>query len=115
MRPRSDRSVPRARVGGGLASALVDAKTVAAYLDVTVGWVYEHAGELGARRLGSGPKARLRFSLEEVDRRLTGCTGSRESSVGDSGAVEPKPRPRRSLGLGGGVALLPIRGSGGTS
>jgi hypothetical protein len=53
------------------AGHLVDARSLAAYLGVGVSWVYEHADELGARRLGSGPKARLRFSLEEVDERLT--------------------------------------------
>jgi hypothetical protein len=40
---------------------LVDAQTLAGYLGVGVAWVYEHAVELGARRLGSGPKARLSF------------------------------------------------------
>ena len=35
--------------------------------------MYEHAAKLGPRRLGSGPRARLRFSLVEVDEALVAC------------------------------------------
>lgn len=40
---------------------LVDASTLAAELGVERSWVYEHANELHPIRLGTGPKARLRF------------------------------------------------------
>jgi hypothetical protein len=40
---------------------LLDAAAVARMLGVTRGWVYEHAAELGAIRLGSGTRPRLRF------------------------------------------------------
>jgi hypothetical protein len=43
---------------------LVDAATLAAELGVSRSFVYEHAKELGAQRLGDGPKARLRFDRE---------------------------------------------------
>lgn len=33
-------------------------------------WVYRHAEELGVRRLGSGPRPRLRFDPEEIEERL---------------------------------------------
>jgi hypothetical protein len=33
---------------------------------VSTEWVYEHKAELGAIRLGDGPKARLRFDREHV-------------------------------------------------
>lgn len=92
---------------------LVDAAAVAEYLGVAREWVYEHAAELGARRLGTGPRARLRFSLDEVDAALT-CSGSRESEQAASRAVEPIRRRRRAEGLGTGVELLPVRGAGGT-
>jgi hypothetical protein len=69
--------------------ALVDVAAVAAYLDVECSWVYEHADEIGFRRLGSGPKARLRFSLAEVDERLTGCTAGREYSGMPPAGIEP--------------------------
>src|ERR1700726_2902578 len=42
---------------------LLSASEVANRLGVARAWVYEHAVELGARRLGSGPRARLRFDL----------------------------------------------------
>ncbi len=103
---------PNARVADDAAPALarlVDARKLAAYLGVGVAWVYEHAAELGARRLGSGPKARLRFSVVEVDQRLTVCAACRKSDEPESVSVEPKTRRRRSASLGSGVDLLPIR------
>lgn len=39
----------------------VDAAEMARRLDVTREWVYEHAHELGAVRIGHGPRPRLRF------------------------------------------------------
>ena len=107
-------ATPHTRATGGDATALerlVDAQTLAAYLDVSVAFVYEHAAELGARRLGSGPKARLRFSVAEVDRRLTVCPDSRESETPVSGVAEPQPRRRGASSLGSESKLLPIRGS----
>jgi predicted DNA-binding transcriptional regulator AlpA len=44
---------------------LVDAKTVAQLLGVTRAWVYAHANELSAIRLG-GPRGRLRFDVLQV-------------------------------------------------
>ena len=53
---------------------LVDAAEIARLHGKTRSWVYEHAGELGAVRLGSGRRPRLGFSparvaaaLEKVD------------------------------------------------
>lgn len=87
---------------------LVDAQTLAAYLGVNVGYVYEHADELRARRLGTGPKARLRFSIPDVDAALMSpCSEGRKS--------EPEPRStsrKRSTPTNlcpSGAPLLPIR------
>jgi len=96
--------VSQARAG------LVDAAAVADYLGVERGWVYEHAGELRARRLGSGPRARLRFSLADVDAALTSCVTGRESEPPRepvAAAIRRRPGP---AGLGTRVELLPIRG-----
>jgi hypothetical protein len=88
---------------------LVTAREVAEHLSVDEGYVYEHAAELGVRRLGEGPKARLRFSLVEVDERLSACSVVRGSIVPESSAgAAIRRRRRRSLGTG--VDLLPIRG-----
>jgi hypothetical protein len=55
--------------------SLVDAAEIARLHGKTRSWVYEHAGELGAVRLGSGARPRLAFSptrvaeqLEKVDK-----------------------------------------------
>jgi hypothetical protein len=46
--------------------ALVDARRLARDLGVSIDYVYSHATELGAMRLGSGPKARIRFDLDRA-------------------------------------------------
>ena len=91
-------------------AALVDAQALAEHLGTTRSFVYEHAAELGARRLGRGPRARLRFSLADVDAALTSCSLSRESDEAVSRTVEPIRRRRRTGSLGTSVPLLPIRG-----
>jgi hypothetical protein len=93
-----------------LPTTLVDAETVARYLEVDRDFVYVHAAELGARRLGTGPKARLRFSLSEVDERLRTCSVGRESDDAAKRKSKPIRRRRRSEPLGTGAPLLPIRG-----
>jgi hypothetical protein len=94
---------------------LVDAVAVAAFLGVDRGWVYEHAGELGGRRLGSGPRARLRFSMEDVQGWLDSCSATRGTRSPDSSPVKPVRRRRREVGLGTSVVLLPIKGRRGAS
>lgn len=88
---------------------LVDAVELAQWLSVDRGWVYEHASELGALRLGSGPRARLRFDLGEVRRRLSVCRDGMGSFVPVS-ASEGASRSRRPRSLGTNVELLPVKG-----
>jgi hypothetical protein len=45
-------------------------------LNVSRAFVYEHAGELGAIPLGTGPRPRLRFDLEQA---IACYTGRRSS------------------------------------
>ena len=52
---------------------LVDAATLAGMLGVSRAYVYEHSGDLGALRLGDGPRARLRF---DPDRARAGLVGT---------------------------------------
>ncbi|HME02864.1 MAG TPA: hypothetical protein VKG38_07495 [Solirubrobacteraceae bacterium] len=42
---------------------LLGPKDLAEALNVSLDYVYAHAADLGAMRLGDGPKARLRFDL----------------------------------------------------
>ncbi|MHB8695805.1 MAG: hypothetical protein ACYDHH_31705 [Solirubrobacteraceae bacterium] len=50
--------------------ALVDARSLAAELGVSVDYVYRHQAELGAMPLGDGPKARLKFDLDRARQAL---------------------------------------------
>lgn len=55
----------------GQASAeLADAAEIARWFGVSRDFVYDHADDLGAVRLGNGPKARLRFDPARVGRAL---------------------------------------------
>lgn len=80
---------------------LVDTAELARRLRVRETWVYAHASELGAIRLGHGPKARLRFDLERVA--LTLRLTHAESA--------PSPRLARPRGVPAGVPLIQGRRS----
>jgi hypothetical protein len=92
-------------------SRWVNADAVAEHLAVDVSYVYEHAAELGARRLGDGPRARLRFRFELVDEAL--CVAGRESEAPQTRTATRKRGRRRRAAVGTGAPLLPIRGARG--
>jgi hypothetical protein len=83
------------------AGALVSAAEAARRLGVSRDFLYRHADDLGAVRLGTGPKARLRFDLDTVAERID---------------REPAPEPKRAKRSGrrtrrdGTAPLLPVRG-----
>ena len=54
----------------GKTFGLVGPRELAEGLGVSLDYVYAHATELGAMRLGSGPKARIRFDLDGARRAL---------------------------------------------
>ena len=88
---------------------LVDAAELARRLGIERSWVYAHAIELGAVKLGSGAKPRLRFDPQIAGRVLR--------RVGESSAADPPTRSgeragQPSAGGGSGVRLLPIRPQG---
>ena len=56
---------------------LVDARQLAHELAVSLDYVYAHAAELGGMRLGSGPKARIRFDLDHARQALEAGRGVR--------------------------------------
>lgn len=58
---------PTAPAGVG---RLLSAAEVSEWWGVHRGWVYQHASELGAIRIGDGERPRLRFDLDQVARRL---------------------------------------------
>lgn len=91
---------------------LLTAEELAHVLNVKRSYVYERADALGALRLGKGPRARLRFDLEDVKRRLrpASCFADRESDEGKTAANRRVSRRRAQAGSGTKVVLLPIRG-----
>lgn len=76
---------------------LVDATTLARELGVEREWVYAHAEQLGAVRLG-GPHGRLRFDRREVGKRLDGAEAAAWRSS--------RRRPRRHRPATGGRARI---------
>ena len=67
----------------GKTFGLVGPRELAEGLGVSLDYVYAHATELGAMRLGSGPKARIRFDLDGARRLL------------EARAQQPRRRRRR--------------------
>lgn len=59
-----------AEQGSRPSAKLLDVEGLARVLGVQPRWVYEHATELGAMRLGEGRRPRLRFDPEEAVERL---------------------------------------------
>jgi hypothetical protein len=57
--------------GGGMSVEMVDAAEIARRFGVSRDFVYEHADDLGAIRLGHGPRARLRFAPTKVGEALS--------------------------------------------
>lgn len=88
---------------------LIDAAELARRFGIERSWVYTHAIELGAVKLGSGSKPRLRFD-PEVAARVVQEWG-KSSAAADPPARSGKRagQPRGSEGRG---ELLPIRGRG---
>lgn len=77
---------------------LIDASALAIELGVSRDFIYEHATELGAIRLGNGPKARLRFDPVAA-REALACYGSRPSQAENpnAGGQSDRPPARRSV------------------
>jgi len=71
----------------------VDATTIAQLLDVDRDWVYAHAEQLGAIRLG-GERGRLRFDLATLEQRLerVGPTPARSASSENRRGRKRAPR-----------------------
>lgn len=85
---------------------LVDAVELARRFGIERSWVYTHAIELGAVKLGNGAKPRLRFDPGVAARVLR--------KVGEVPAADPPARSGKRAGqprgAGSRAELLPIRG-----
>jgi hypothetical protein len=86
-------------------SELVDAAELARQLGVERSWVYTHAIQLGAIRLGNGRRPRLRFDPQVAIERIRAAQEREHHG--------PPRRPRRQRPADGGrPRLLPIKGGG---
>ena len=90
--------------GGPAPARFVDAATLARILGVSRNTVYGRARELRAIRLGSGPRARLRFDLAEATAALR--SNDRASNRRPSGTRPSASARKRKSATGD---LLPIR------
>jgi hypothetical protein len=79
----------------GPEGGLLTVTDVAIAFNVARGWVYAHADELGAFRLGDGPRPRLRFDPAVVTQQLQARRG-------------PIPASPPSSRMAAVVPLLPI-------
>jgi hypothetical protein len=86
---------------------LVDAAEIARLHGKTRSWVYEHAGELGAVRLGSGPRPRLAFSPARVAERLEKVAKPATAPLPEN--PEPRRRRQRAGRTATGALLLHVR------
>jgi hypothetical protein len=86
----------------------VDAAEAARTLSVSVDYVREHAAELGGQRVGSGPRAPLRFEVRALAESLTPCSASRGTEGTDTRTGKPKARRRTRTTATSAPDLLPI-------
>jgi hypothetical protein len=93
---------PKSDTRGVFDGQLVSAAVVARELGVKRDFVYRHSNRLGARRLGSGTRARLRFNLEVARAALEENAGL---PIGNK-PTRSKRRPRKTTS----ATLLPIGG-----
>ncbi|MGH2989280.1 MAG: hypothetical protein ACRDMA_05340 [Solirubrobacterales bacterium] len=85
---------------------LVDAAELARRLGIERSWVYTHAIQLGAIKLGNGRRPRLRFDPQVAIERIR--AGARQEP--DQGPPQRPPRTRPVDGER--PPLLPIKGGG---
>jgi hypothetical protein len=85
-------------VGERKANGFVDATELARLLGVDREWVYEHSDQLGAIRLGDGPRPRLRFEISCAMAAFRELSVERRGLPPRARDQTPVPRPRRSRG-----------------
>lgn len=96
--------------GTDTASALIDAHEVARRHGVSRSWAYDNAARLGAIRLGSGPKARLRFDPDRVAHALAATnTVDEPARPAPSARAGARRQPDRSTHTTNGAPLLKIK------
>lgn len=91
------------------APTLIDATDVAERFGKTRDWVYDHADDLGAVRLGDGPRPRLAFDSQRVAAYIDGQVARPTPPPTEIETPRPRRRRRRREQLTpADVQLLPI-------
>jgi hypothetical protein len=90
---------------------LLDAATVARRIGRSRAWVYEHAAELGAVRLGDGHRPRLGFEPAKVAEYMDACKSGRRMREPEKRSTERRMGRATASAIGQGDRLLPIRGA----
>jgi hypothetical protein len=83
-----------ADTGGDPEGGCLTVSQIAARYRVSRSWVYAHQRELGAMRLGQGPRARLRFDPKLVAEAITAFDGSERAPEPPVAAPRGRRRPR---------------------
>jgi predicted DNA-binding transcriptional regulator AlpA len=91
--------------GPGSSARVLNVQEVARLLGRSTGWVYEHAIELGAIRMGTGPKARIGFDAAAIEQ------WKRARQRGPAPKSAPAPRRSRRRASGQGANLIPYEPS----
>jgi hypothetical protein len=86
---------------------LLTVAAVSQEFGVSTDWLYANAGPLGAIRLGSGPRARLRFDRATIADRI-----AKVASHASRARSSQRGKRQRGTREGADGDLLPIRGSG---
>jgi hypothetical protein len=76
---------------------MVTVAQLAAYYKLNPAWVYEHADELGATRIGSGPKARIRIDFQAAKAALRELRANRTPAPADAKSRRPRRQPEADL------------------
>ncbi|MGA2453638.1 MAG: hypothetical protein ABSG93_08985 [Solirubrobacteraceae bacterium] len=92
----------------GRREALIDAQEVARLTGRTREWVYDHQGELGAIRLGPGPKPRLGFDPARVLAHMERVADPTPLTIPP--VAKPRRRRQRADRTAAGAELLRVRG-----
>ncbi len=76
---------------------MVTVAQFAAYYKLNPAWVYEHADELAATRIGSGPKARIRIEFQTAKAALREFQAGRTPAPADAEVRRPRRQPEADL------------------
>lgn len=81
------------------AGELIDTAGVACMLGLSPEWVRDHAGELGALRVGDGPRGQLRFDPQRVMQALQRRRVAARVPAPSSRRAGPRQQPRERVEL----------------